>query len=278
VRFPNTQFSIPDIMSDFTSFALSLAHTAGQRLLDFYEQELTIVSKSTAFDLVTQADQESEKLVIGRIRDTYPDHAILAEESGASAETSRYCWVIDPLDGTTNFALSLPQFSVTIALQIDGQTEIGVVYDPLREETFLAERGAGAWLMSPRVGKRRLQVRSTATLEDSLLCTGFPYSRVESKTNNLTEFNRVALRVRGIRRLGSAALDLAYVACGRLDGYWEYDLKPWDSVAGVLLVEEAEGQVSQLSGEAWHSRTASTVAANPLLLPVMLAALNGEDG
>lgn len=264
-------------MSDFTPFALALAHAAGQKLLEFYEQELTIVSKSTSFDLVTQADKESEALVIGQIRATYPDHAILAEESGASAQTSRYCWIIDPLDGTTNFALSLPQFSVTIALQIDGQTEVGVVYDPLREETFLAERGGGAWLMSPRVGKRRLQVRSSTTLEESLLCTGFPYSRVESKTNNLTEFNRVALRVRGIRRLGSAALDLAYVACGRLDGYWEYDLKPWDSVAGVLLVEEAGGTVTQLTGERWNPRTISTVAANPTLLPILLAALNGKD-
>lgn len=264
-------------MTTLLTFALSLAHAAGQKLLEFYEQELTIVSKSTSFDLVTQADKESEALVIGQIRETYPDHAILAEESGASAETSRYCWIIDPLDGTTNFALSLPQFSVTIALQIDGQTEIGVVYDPLRDETFLAERGGGAWLISPRVGKRRLQVRDTSTLEASLLCTGFPYSRVESKTNNLTEFNRVALRVRGIRRLGSAALDLAYVACGRLDGYWEYDLKPWDSVAGVLLVEEAGGVVTQLTGESWHPRSISTAAANPTLLPVMLAALNGED-
>lgn len=264
-------------MTHYRTFAIEMARAAGALLLEWYEGELLLETKSSEFDLVTQADKASEALIIGRIRAAYPDHAILAEESGELANEGAYRWIVDPLDGTTNFAQTFPHFCVSIGLHHAGEALLGVIYDPLRDELFWAERGQGAWLETPRIPSRRLRVSNTDRLAAALLATGFAYSRAITPTNNIVEFQRVIRRIRGIRRAGSAALDLAYVAAGRLDGYWEYHMQPWDTAAGSLLVTEAGGVLSQITGEAWDITTISTVATNPALLPVLLAALQGQD-
>lgn len=263
-------------MDDLLATAMTLARAAGARLLEFYGGDLDIALKSSEFDLVTQADKTSEALILGELRARYPDHAFLAEESGASATTSEWQWVVDPLDGTTNFASGFPHFCVSIGLRHRDETVLGVLFDPLRDELFWAERGTGAWLESPRTGRQRLAVRQTTRLEESVLATGFAYSRASTETNNLAEFTRLIRRIRGIRRAGSAALDIAYVAAGRLDGYWEYHMQAWDTTAASLLVTEAGGTLATLSGEPWTPFTISTVAASPVLMPVLLAALRGE--
>lgn len=263
-------------MSNYLEFSLELARDAGAVLLEWYERELTLTSKSSEFDLVTPADQASEALIIDRIRSTYPSHAILAEESGDLASEDQYRWIVDPLDGTTNFAHTFPHWCVSIALHEGTEPLVGVIYDPLREELFWAERGQGAWFQNPRNTARRLQVSSTDRLAASLLATGFAYSRATTATDNITEFQRVIRRVRGMRRAGSAALDLAYVAAGRVDGYWEYHMQPWDTAAASLMVTEAGGALFQITGEAWSPWTASTVACNPTLMPILLDALQGN--
>ena len=262
-------------MSPLTT-AIELARAAGERLLHWYEGALEISAKSSEFDLVTQADREAEEIILGGLRERFPDHAILAEESGASGVEGEWQWVVDPLDGTTNFASQFPHFCVSIGLRHRDETVLGVILDPLREELFWAERGAGAWLESPRVGRKRLAVRRTARLEAALLATGFAYVRATTETNNIAEFTRVIRRIRGIRRAGSAALDIAYVAAGRIDGYWEYHMQPWDTTAGALLVTEAGGELATLGDEPWTPFALSTVAASPELMPVLRAALRGE--
>ncbi len=262
---------------ELRDFTISLARDAGTVLLDWYESELTLTTKSSDIDLVTQADRASEELIIGRIRERFPDHAILAEESGDLARDSDFRWIVDPLDGTTNFAHAFPHFCVSIALQQNEETILGVLYDPLRQELFWAAKGSGAWLESPRGPARRLRVTSTERLGAALLATGFAYRRATLPTNNIAEFERTILRIRDIRRAGSAALDLAYVACGRVDGYWEYHMQAWDTAAAALLVTEAGGILRQINGDPWTPWTASTVACNPALMPALLAALQGKD-
>lgn len=264
-------------MSDYLEFAKQLAREAGEILRGWYEQELTIETKSSEFDLVTSADRASEQLILERIGERYPTHAILAEEAGGARSPVPFRWIVDPLDGTTNFASAFPHFCVSIALQEEGSTIVGAICDPLRDELFWAARGQGAWLQSPRTPEaRRLRVNPTERLEAALLATGFAYSRATTELDNVREFERVIRRIRGIRRAGSAALDLAYVAAGRLDGYWEYHMQAWDTAAASLMVEEAGGELRQISGEPWDPWQQSTVAANPRLLPRLLAALNGE--
>jgi myo-inositol-1(or 4)-monophosphatase len=262
---------------EYRNFAIQTARDAGAVILEWYEKELDLQTKSSEFDLVTQADKAAEALIVERIHRRYPASAILAEEAGEIARESEHRWIIDPLDGTTNFASAFPHFCVSIALQENDQPVVGVIYDPLRDELFWAERGEGAWLQSPRGPERRLHVGSSERLATSLLATGFSYSRASTETDNVLEFERVIRRIRGIRRAGSAALDLAYVAAGRLDGYWEYHMQPWDTAAGALLVEEAGGELRQIDGSAWDPWMSSTVTANPVLLPVLLAALRGTD-
>lgn len=261
----------------YLATAISLARAAGARLLEYYEQPLTIEQKSSEFDLVTEADREAEALILDGIRARYPDHAVLAEESGASEATSRWQWLVDPLDGTTNFASGFPHFCVSIALRDHDQSVVGVIFDPLRDELFSAEQGGGAWLDSARTGRRRLRVRETERLEAALLATGFAYARATTAQNNIAEFERLIRRIRGIRRAGSAALDMAYVAAGRLDGYWEYHMQPWDTAAGGLLVTEAGGALRTLSGASWDPFQPTVVAASPALMPSLLAALRGQD-
>lgn len=222
------------------NFAMQTVRDAGQILLDKFGRKIK-VSKKGDINLVTEADLASEKFIIERIKSYYPKHSILAEESGEVViigSDSNWKWIIDPLDGTTNFAHGYPCFCVTIALEHEGRIVIGATYDPTRDEMFSAERGNGASLNG-----RQIRVSDTEKLSEALIVTGFPYNFKE-KVNfefHLKEFLRLS---RGVRRDGSAAIDMAYVACGRFDGFWEEGLNPWDVAAGALLIEEAGGRVS----------------------------------
>ncbi|MGA2114537.1 MAG: inositol monophosphatase family protein [Bryobacteraceae bacterium] len=229
--------------------AVEIAREAGGLVSRYLERRIGYQTKGE-FDLVTEADRASEKLVVERLRTHFPTHNIVAEEGGGHQSASEYRWFVDPLDGTTNFAHGFPYFNVTMGLERAGEIVAGVVFDPTRDELFTAERGAGAYL-----NNRRIHVSSVARLADSLGSTGFP-SRRRQHNVNIHFYFQLAMASHGVRRTGSAAIDLAYVACGRLDLYWEFGLKPWDWAAGSLLVEEAGGRVSDMRG-ASHSVTDS---------------------
>lgn len=199
---------------------------------------LVIDVKSTAIDLVTEIDKKSEEKIIAFLNKYYPSHGILAEESGQSESVSDYLWIIDPLDGTTNYAQGLPIFSISIALTYRSETVLGMVYAPVLDELYYAVKGQGAFLNG-----QPIHVSPKEKLIDSVLATGFPYDVATHQANNINQFNNLLLKTRAIRRFGSAAYDLASVACGRFDGYWELNLSPWDAAAGILLVEEAGGKV-----------------------------------
>lgn len=229
-------------MSDRFDFACTLAREAGTILLEGSRQEITPRFKGK-IDLVTDYDLEAEGYLINSIREAFPEDAILAEEGGGIAGSSGQ-WFIDPLDGTVNFAHGIPIFSVSIAYLDQAGPQVGVIYDPIRDELFSAVRGMGALLnQSP------ISVSDTLTLDESLLATGFPYDIRENPDNNLDHYTDLSLRSMGVRRIGSAALDLAYVAAGRFDAYWEVRISPWDVAAGVLLVQEAGGEVSRAEGD-----------------------------
>jgi myo-inositol-1(or 4)-monophosphatase len=216
------------------------------------------IRKKGTIDLVTEIDLAVERMIRALIAERHPDHDILAEElGGPSGPRSRYCWIVDPLDGTTNYAHGLPLFCCTVALEIDGVLEVGAIYDPTRDELFTAERGKGAYLNGVR-----LHVSQTATLIDSLLVTGFPYAVQERLQELVGLFSAFLGASRAVRRLGSAALDIAYVAAGRMDGFWEQGLNAWDIAAGVLLVEEAGGRVTGLDGGPFVLRTGRIIASN----------------
>jgi myo-inositol-1(or 4)-monophosphatase len=229
--------------------AVEIAREAGALLANYFERRVAFESKGE-FDLVTEADRASEKLVVERLRTYFPSHNIVAEEGGGHNSSSEYRWFVDPLDGTTNFAHSFPVFNVTLGLERAGELIAGVVYDPMRQETFTAERGAGAYL-----NNRRIHVSAARRITESLASTGFP-SRKRHHNINIHFYYQLAMASHGVRRTGSAAIDLAYVACGRLDFFWEFGLKPWDMAAGALLVQEAGGRVTDMQGAA-HSVTAS---------------------
>ena len=212
---------------------ITLARQAGEILRAGYGQVQHITHKSE-IDLVTEYDHQSEAYLLGEIRQRFPGHSIVSEESGLSAGSKSQIWYVDPLDGTVNFAHGVPIFTVSLAYAEDGQVVLGVVYDPTRDECFSAERGHGAWL-----GEHRLHVSTADALIRSLLVTGFPYDVKTNPANNLAEHARFSMVTRGVRRLGSAALDLCYVAAGRLDGFWELRLNAWDIAAGALIAEEA---------------------------------------
>jgi myo-inositol-1(or 4)-monophosphatase len=231
-------------------------------------------------DLVTEYDTRSEALIVSSLRRAFPDHAIYAEEQGAvdTGSTSPYRWMIDPLDGTTNFAHGFPVFAVSLALthhapgENEGQPLVGVVYDPIRDECYTAARGQGAILNG-----QPIHVSDTPALDVALLATGFPYDRRTRRDNNTGHFCNLIRHCQGIRRAGSAALDLAYVACGRLDGFWEMRLHAWDVAAGVLLVQEAGGQVSDLAGGPDYLSGEQIVASNGPIHDEMLTALRLGD-
>src|SRR6476469_5283022 len=222
--------------------AADIAREAGALLANYFERRVPFELKGE-FDLVTEADRASERLVVERLRSHFPSHSIVGEEGGGHESSSEYRWFVDPLDGTTNFAHSFPVFNVTLGLEKSGEIIAGVIYDPLRQEMFTAERGAGAYL-----NNRRIRVSGAKRLEDSLASTGFP-SRKRHQNVNIHFYHQMAMASHGVRRTGSAAIDLAYVASGRLDAFWEFGLKPWDMAAGRLLVEEAGGRVSDMEGK-----------------------------
>ncbi len=233
----------------FLETAAEIAREAGALLMHYAERRIGFELKGQ-FDLVTEADRASESFVVEKLRSYFPTHAIVAEEGGGQEGSSEYRWYVDPLDGTTNFAHAFPAFNVTLGLERAGEMIAGVIYDPVRQEMFAAERGGGAYL-----NHRRIRVSQTARLGDSLSSTGFP-SRKRHHNVNIHFYYQLAMASHGVRRTGSAALDLAYVACGRLDFFWEFGLKPWDQAAGTLLVSEAGGRFSDMRGQA-HSITAS---------------------
>lgn len=222
--------------------AIRAAREGGRVLMQKFGSALRIDHKG-AVDLVTEADRLAEKAVVGVIRHTFPRHAILAEESDHGAREGEYRWIVDPLDGTTNFAHGFPWFAVSVALQVRGEVVLGVIYNPAHQELFFAEKGQGAFC-----NEVQIRVSDTPRLCDSLLATGFPYDRKESKANNYDHFVHFQQAAQACRRPGAASLDLAYTAAGRFDGYWEMKLKPWDVAAGILLVQEAGGRVSDFDG------------------------------
>ncbi len=242
-------------MSELLDFTIRTAKKAGKLILKEAEKPLKITKKGRN-DLVTHVDKASEALIIKEILKKYPDHRILAEESANQLEQlgdSKYIWIIDPIDGTTNFSHGLPQYSISIGVMkisskktsknyeyLDGEIIVGVVYAPKLGELFYAEKGKGAYLNG-----KKIKASGIKTLEDSLLVTGFPPTR---KEENLKYFAKMINKCQAVRRLGSAALDLAYIACGRFDGYWEFGLHPWDIAAGSLLVKEAGGKVTDTNG------------------------------
>lgn len=226
---------------------------------------ISVARKSNAIDLVTEADREAEAAAIAVLQRAFPAHAILAEESGASAGVSEHRWIIDPLDGTTNFAHGYPQFCVAVAYERRGKLQAGVIFDAFKRELFTARRGGGA-----RLNGKPIHVTRTPSLESALLVTGFAYDRRERRRFYLAFWEAFMLRTHGVRRTGSAALDLAWVACGRADGFWEFGLKPWDIAAGALMVEEAGGQVSNMDGASLDLAGAQILATNGRLHQAML--------
>lgn len=229
-------------MDSYLETAMDIAREAGALITRFQERRIGFELKGE-FDLVTEADRTSERLIVERLRRHFPTHGIVAEEGGGHEGTSEYRWYVDPLDGTTNFAHSFPVYNVTLGLECTGELIAGVVYDPTRDEMFKAERGSGAWL-----NNRRIRISKAARIEDSLVATGFP-SRKRHQNINVHFYYQLAMISHGVRRAGAAAIDLAYVACGRLEAFWEFGLNPWDMAAGILLVQEAGGQVSDMSGK-----------------------------
>jgi myo-inositol-1(or 4)-monophosphatase len=251
------------------NFATDIARDAGNLLV----QKLGVAKVTTKGDinLVTEADIAAENLIIERIRSYYPQHGILAEESGEATlvggKKSEWKWIIDPLDGTTNYAHGYPCFCVSIALECAGQLEIGVVYDPMRDEMFAAERGNGATL-----NDRKIRVSSVDELSGAMLCTGFPYN-VRERPDFARDFTNFTMNAQAVRRDGSAALDLAYVACGRFDGFWEDGLSPWDIAAGALLIFEARGKVTNFNDRPLDIYNEQVLASNGLIHEAMMKIL-----
>ena len=254
-------------MHPMLNIAVRAARSAGNVISRYADQVDTLtVSNKAPNDYVSEVDKRAEQEIIQVIRKSYPDHAILAEESGAQAGND-YQWIIDPLDGTTNYLYGFPQFSVSIAVRHKGRLDQAVVYDPMRDELFTASRGGGAQLNG-----RRLRVTNRKSLAGALLGTGIPFRQSQEKWFDayLAMMKALLPDSAGIRRAGSAALDLAYVAAGRLDGFWELDLNIWDMAAGVLLVEEAGGLVSGIGGNPDHLETGHVICANPRVFKAML--------
>ena len=245
-----------------------MARQAGRILSDGYEKHHQVSYKGV-IDLVTEIDHQSEEFLVGEVQHLFRGHRILAEEGGAFAGEAEHLWLIDPLDGTVNYAHGVPVFCVSIAYAHDKQVTLAAVYDPLRDELFTAERGQGAWLNG-----RSLQVAGADELQRSLLATGFPYDTWKTLRNNLDYFTKLAKMTQGVRRLGSAALDLCYVGASRFDGYWELSVKPWDIAAAGLVASEAGAIVSAVDGRAdYLNPTESILAANPALHAKLLAEL-----
>ena len=253
--------------------ASAIAREAGARLKEFFVRGVETEYKGDV-DLVTVADRTAEKLIRERLSEAFPDHGIYGEEGTRDRLQGAFRWYVDPLDGTTNFAHGFPHFCVSLGLEQrpvglaegqDGTLVAGVIYDPLLDEIFVAERGCGAWLNG-----KRLHVSRVAVLAESLIATGFP-SRKRHDSPNIHFYQEFTLRSHGVRRAGSAALDLAYIAAGRMDAFWEFKLNPWDTAAGLLLVEEAGGRITNFDGGGWKLDSREILASNGLIQDELLA-------
>lgn len=252
---------------EYAHVAEGIARKAGALLRGFYEKGVATEYKGDV-DLVTEADRASEALIVERLKAAFPGHGIYGEEGTRDHLEGEYRWYVDPLDGTTNFAHGFPSFCVLLGLEhrplglaaeADGEIIAGVTYDPLRDEMFVAEKGRGAWLNG-----RQIKVSKTKTIAESLTATGFP-SHKRHKSPNIHFYQQMTLRSHGVRRAGSAGLDLAYVACGRLDGYWEFNLNPWDTSSGALLVKEAGGVITHFDGGEFTLDSREVLATNGLI-------------
>ncbi|MFC2030947.1 inositol monophosphatase family protein [Chloroflexota bacterium] len=274
------------MMPEALEFAQETARQAGQLLVDLYRQHHTVWHKSSDIDIVTEADLASEELIVRAIRSAFPDHRILSEEglgalneprsaqssSDGAAGEAPFLWLVDPLDGTVNYAHGFPCWGVSLALARRGTVLMALTHDPLLDETYWAERGGGAML-----NEEPIRVSDVPELGDALVATGFAYRRSTLTDDNLAEFAAVTPHVQGVRRAGAAVLDLAYVAAGRLDAYWELHLNPWDWAAGWLLVEEAGGRVTDLQGLAWDLGKTNLVASNARLHQGLLQLLRHTE-
>ena len=254
-------------MQNFLETAVNAARAAGRLQRERLWTEFAIDFKGVV-DLVTEVDRACESLIVGMLRGAFPEHDILAEENYYAYLHSPCKWIIDPLDGTTNYAHGFPWFGVSIALEIHGEVRLGVIYHPMMDELFTAVKGDGAWLNG-----MRLRVSARQPLKTCLLATGFPYDRTWDNENNFGNFINFQMAARAVRRAGAAALDLAYVAAGRLDGYWECKLKPWDVAAGQLLVTEAGGRVTNHAGEPYSVYDHRILASNDHIHEEMLVLL-----
>lgn len=260
-------------LANWLELAIETALASGEILLQAQHQLSQIRSKSCDNDLVTEADIASEKQILGRLQAALPEHRFLAEESGEHAANSDYVWAIDPLDGTVNYAHQTPFFCVSIGLLHRGRPVLGVVHAPALRETYTALVGQGAFL-----NQQPMQVSRAETIRQSLLATGFPYRRAEMVDNNYKEFFHFANLCQDIRRPGAAALDLAYVASGRFEGFWDHNLHPWDVVAGAALVLEAGGRVSDYGGAPFDGLSGRIVASNAFIHDEMLTELKAVRG
>jgi len=260
------------LSSAYLDDVMKIARKAGQLLREKFDQPHDIEYKGR-INLVTEADHASEALIMAEIRSRYPGHDILTEESAGINTGAEFSWIIDPLDGTTNYAHGYPVFCVSVALARRGEVCFGAVYNPMLDEMFHGERGNGAFLNG-----KQIHVSATEDMLKSLLATGFPYDIRDSRENNLNYFHAMATEVQAIRRAGAAALDMAYVAAGRFDGFWELKLMPWDTAAAWILIEEAGGLVTDLYGKTFHLRSPHALASNGHIHEGMISILAQARG
>lgn len=257
----------------FKSVLLEAVQAGGAELTRFIDLDFKITNKEGINNLVTEADHASEKAIMDVLKRHCPDHYILSEESGATVMDSQYKWIIDPIDGTVNFAHRIPLCCISIALEHNGQMVLGAIYNPFLNELFVAERGQGATL-----NERPIQVSSKTEVEKACLVTGFPYTYLDTPNGPLQVFERFIRRGIPVRRLGSAAIDLAWVACGRFDGFYEHQLQAWDSAAGFLLVEEAGGRVTNLQGAPYNPYQPGIIASNGHMHDELIEWVQGSRG
>lgn len=248
---------------------IKIAREAGVIIRQGFSDSISIEYKTDVTNIVTNIDKAAEKIITDFITKEYPTHSIIAEESGQSEKSSEYTWVVDPIDGTTNFAHKLPIFSVSIGIQKDGENIIGVIYDVMRDEIYSAEKGSGAYR-----NQKRINVSDNSNLEKSLLVTGFAYDREDDYKEAIQIFGSFLTKTRAVRRLGSAAIDFCYVASGVFDGFWETNLSPWDVCAGILLVEEAGGKVTNYNNERLNINSDQYLATNGKIHDKMLEVIN----
>ncbi|MEZ5016462.1 MAG: inositol monophosphatase family protein [Flavipsychrobacter sp.] len=257
-------------MSELKSVILTAAKEAGAIIKEYFEGSFTVENKGTINNLVTEVDKHAEAKIIAIIKETFPTHNILSEEIGAINQESEYQWIIDPIDGTVNFAHSIPICCVSIAVKHKNELLLGVVYNPILNELFFAEKGKGAFL-----NDKPISVSEKSEFKKACLVTGFPYKWPKTYEHPIKVFERFIMEGLPVRRLGSAAIDLCWVACGRFDGFWEYNLNPWDIAAGYLIVLEAGGKVSNFDGDPYSVFDKETLATNGLIHNDMLSVIHG---